>query len=603
MRRWFMPSKRMGALVLLLLFGGFALNFIMQAASLRNFGSVFNWISQYYWLYISGSLFFFFVLLVCSALLPNVYTGALIASLVCFVIAVANYKKLGTTGEPLFPWDLRQVKNAQELSKITKGMISPYAVIAAVILIALLVYVVYKLPKIRIQLPLRFLMIIVSAAVIFGFFQMVGGQTALAISMKYQNIPWNQKVNYTQNGFVYAFAGNLKQKLMEKPDGFSRAAIEAIAQKYSALHDDTNMNANAPAEQPNIMYMMDEAFFDPTRLPGYTFSEDPLKFIHQEQNSTPSGFLLSPEFGGNTANVEFEALTGMSMYFLQDGSIPYQQRIVKMSSLPSIVSILKARGYETKALHPFDDTFYNRNRVYPILGFDQFTSEKDLKDAERFTPSGYISDKYAVEEAVSELRKSDKPTFLHLVTMQNHFPFTKGLNGTNTITVDGVKPEFKDELETYVHDTKLTDEALAYLSEQLKTIQRPTIVVFWGDHLPALSAGIYTQAGWDANPRLKHETKLMYLANFDIGKQSVGTHSPAFIGPTIFQMSGQKLPPYYRLLEQVKSEIPGLSKNVRIGSSGVLTQLTAEQKALLNDYRLVEYDMLEGENYSKDLLF
>lgn len=601
MRQFFLPSKRMGAVLLLLLLGGFTLNFIMQAASLRNMGSALNWISQYYWLYISGSLFFFFVLLVFSVILPNVYSGALIAFVVCFIIAVANYKKLGTTGEPLFPWDLNQIKNAQEMSKITKGMISPYAVIAAIVLIALLVYLIFKLPKVKIQLPLRFLIMVISAAAITGFLQMIGSQTALATSMKYQNIPWNQKVNYAQNGFVYAFAGNLKQKLMEKPEGYSQEAIAAIAKKYGSLPDNTSVNASA--EQPNIMYMMDEAFFDPTRLPTYTFSEDPLKFIHQEQNSTPSGFLLSPEFGGNTANIEFEALTGLSMYFLQDGSIPYQQRIVKMSSLPSIVSILKERGYKTEALHPFDDTFYNRNRVYPILGFDQFTSEKDLTNAQRITPSGYISDMFAVQEAVRELKSSDKPTFLHLVTMQNHFPFTKGLNGPNSITVDGVQPEYKDELETYVHDTKLTDEALAYLKEQLKTIKRPTIVVFWGDHLPALSAGIYTQAGWDTNPRLKHETKLMYMANFDIGKQSVGTHSPAFIGPTVFQMSGQKMPPYYRLLEKVKSEIPGLSKNVRIGSSGVITQITPEQKALLDDYRLVEYDMLEGENYSKDLLF
>ncbi|MGN7356512.1 LTA synthase family protein [Paenibacillus sp. SAF-054] len=601
MFRYIMPSKRTVVWMLLLLIGGCALNFIMQAASLRNIGSVMNWISQHYWLYISGSLFFFFVLLVFSAIIPNVYSGALIAFLACFIISVVHYKKLTTTGEPLFPWDLRQVKNVQEMSKITKGMISPYMLIAAIVVLILLVYLIIKLPKIKIRLPLRILMAIISIVFIIGFIQMISGQTSLAKSMKYQNIPWNQKANYNQNGFLYAFTGNFKQKLMEKPEGYNREAIAAIAQKYSSLPDPSA--TNAPAEQPNIMFMMDEAFFDPTRLPGYRFSEDPLQFIHQKQDATPSGYLLSPEFGGNTANVEFEALTGLSMYFLQDGSIPFQQRVVKMSSLPSIVSILKDRGYRAMALHPFDNTFYNRNKVYPILGFDQFTSEKDLKEPERLTPNGYITDKFAVQEAINEVKQSDKPTFLHLVTMQNHFPFTKGLNGPNTITVDGVKPEFKDELETYVQDAKLTDEALAYLSEELTTIQRPTIVVFWGDHLPALSAGIYTGAGWDSNPRLKHETKLMYIANFDIGKQSVGTQSPAFIGPTIFKMSGQALPPYYKMLEKVKSEISGLSKSVRIGASGPLKELTSEQKEMLNDYRLVEYDMLEGENYAKDLMF
>lgn len=602
MHRLFKPSKRLGATLLTFLLGGFVLNFIMQAASLNmKLGSVLAWISQYYWLYISGSLFFFFVLLIFAAILPNVYSGALIAFLACCILAIANYKKLSTTGEPLFPWDLMQVKNAKEMTKITHGMISPTAVIVALVIVAALAYLVFKLPKLKVQLPLRLVMAVVSVVMIAGFIQMVAGQSALATSLNYQNIPWNQKVNYSQNGFVYAFTGNLNQKLMEKPEGYSKEAIEKIATRYRNLPD--RGTAKPPEEQPNILYIMDEAFFDPTRLPTYTFSEDPLKFIHQHEQATPSGYLLSPEFGGNTANVEFEALTGLSMYFLKDGSIPYQQRIVKMSSLPSIVSILKEKGYQTKALHPFDDTFYNRNRVYPILGFDQFTSEKDLKNAERFTPSGYITDRFAVKEAVRELQASDQPTFLHLVTMQNHFPFTKGLNGENSITVGGVKPEYKDEMETYVHDTKLTDEAVAYLSKELKKIKRPTIVVFWGDHLPALSSGIYTQAGWDQNPRLKHETKLLYMANFDIGKSSVGTISPSFIGPTLFKLSGQQMPPYYNLLEKVKSEIPGLNKNVLIGASGIISQLTPEQRSLLNDYRLVEYDLLEGDQYAKTLLF
>ncbi len=98
MQQLFKPSKRLGATLLTLFFGGFVLNFIMQAASLNlSLGRVLSWISQYYWLYISGSLFFFFVLLTFAAIIPNVYSGALFAFLVCCILAVANYKKLSTT--------------------------------------------------------------------------------------------------------------------------------------------------------------------------------------------------------------------------------------------------------------------------------------------------------------------------------------------------------------------------------------------------------------------------------------------------------------------------------------------------------------------------
>ncbi|QUL57445.1 LTA synthase family protein [Paenibacillus tritici] len=599
-----LPSKRLSYLLVVLLAGGFGLNFFLQAATFRmDLPRALEWVGSYPWLYGTGSLFIFFILLLSSVLLPNTYAGPAVTGAVFLLLGIASAQKLAARGEPLFPWDLMLLRNAGEMSKITSGIISPAAIVAAAVLIAGLAVVIFKLPKNRIRLPLRLTLGGISVACSAGFLVLVTGHSPVVAAMNYQNIFWNQKVNYTQNGFVYAFAGNLRQSLMEKPEGYSREAVEAVAAKYSALPD-TPVQAS-PEEQPNILFMMNEAFFDPTRLPGYTLSEDPLKFIHGAAEQTPSGYLLSPEFGGNTANVEFEALTGLSMYFLGDGTIPYQQRIVKMSSLPSIVSILKERGYQARAVHPFDETFYNRNRVYPLLGFDSFTSEKDLPDAARLTPGGYISDKAAVQEAVRQLKDASAPTFLHLVTMQNHFPFTKGMNGPNTITVEGGRPEQKDELETYVQDTKLTDEALAYMQQELLKLERPTIAVFWGDHLPALTAGIYTEAGWDQKPRLKHETQLLILANFEIGKEPLGTLSPAFLGPAVFRLSGQSLPAYYKLLEQVRAEIPGLSKKVLIGpgNSGVLQELTPDQQELLNDYRLIEYDLLEGEKYAESLMF
>lgn len=599
-----LPTKRLSYLLIVLLAVGFGLNFFLQAATFRmDLPQALEWIGSYPWLYCTGSLFIFFILLLSSVILPNAYIGPALVSLLFLLLGIASSQKLATRGEPLFPWDLMLLKNAEGMSKITSGMISPVAIVVAVLLVAGLVYMIIKLPKNRISLPLRTILGGISVGLGAYFLVLVSSQSPVVAAMNYQNIFWNQKVNYTQNGFVYAFAGNLRQSLMEKPEGYSREAVEAVAAKYKALPDEAT--AAGSEEQPNILFMMNEAFFDPTRLPGYTLSEDPLKFIHREADKTPSGYLLSPEFGGNTANVEFEALTGLSMYFLGDGTIPYQQRLVKMSSLPSIVSILKAKGYEALALHPFDETFYNRNRVYPMLGFDRFTSEKDLPEAARLTPDGYISDKAAIQEAVGQLKAASGPTFLHLVTMQNHFPFTKGLNGPNTISVEGALPEHKDELETYMQDAKLTDEALVYLQQELLTVNRPTIAVFWGDHLPALSAGIYTEAGWDQQPRLKHETQLMLLANFDIGKEALGSLSPAFLGPAVFRLSGQPLPAYYKLLERVREVIPGLSKQVLIGpgDSGILKELTPEQQALLDDYRLIEYDLLEGEQYAASLMF
>lgn len=597
--------KEMLFLLLILLCGGFILNLLIQLfSSQMAFSATGVWISNHIGLYVVGSLFFWFALIGCAAILPNVYISTLLVSALSLILGYANYKKQSTTGEPLYPWDLMQLKNAKEMATITQGMISPLAIGIIVIMFVLIGYGIYKLPKIRIQLWIRGTALVISVAMIWSFIWVVSARPEAVASLKYNNIFWNQKVNYSQNGFLFAFTGNLKHNLMEKPQGYSKEVIAQIAEKYSSLPQPTALTAVKLPEDANIVYVMNEAFFDPTRLDGLEFSEDPLQFIHGEHKNKRTGFLLSPEFGGNTANVEFEALTGMSMNFLNGGSIPYQQRLVKMTALPSIVSILKERGYAALAIHPFDKTFYQRNKVYPMLGFDAFKSETEMKNNERITPGGYISDMSAVKEVLQELETAEKPTFIHLVTMQNHFPFTKGLNGDNTIAVKGVDAKWKDELETYVHDTKLTDEAMSYLADELNKLERPTIVVFWGDHLPALSDDIYKQAGWEDNVRLKHETKLMYLANFEIGEDEIGTLSPAFIAPTVFQLTDQPLPTYYKLLAKVNEEITGLSKNIIIGANGsVISELSDGQEELLHDYNMVQYDILEGENYAAELLF
>lgn len=599
-------------ILLVLLCGGFILNFLIQLFSFNlEFEATWGWVYKHIGLYICGSLFFFCLLLGFAAIIPNIYISTLVISFIVLIIGFANYKKQSTTGEPLYPWDFMQLKNAKEMTTITQGMISPIAVGMTVVLIGVIGYGIYKLPTIRIRIWLRAVIVTIATLLIGSFIWVVSARPEAIALLKYNNIFWNQKVNYSQNGFLFAFTGNFKHNLMEKPTGYSKEMVEAIVKKYSNLPESLNSSSNSSANNSsslpmnaNIVYIMNEAFFDPTRLENLVFSEDPLQFIHGEYPSKRTGYLLSPEFGGNTANVEFEALTGMSMNFLNGGSIPYQQRLVKMKAFPSIVSILKERGYGAVAIHPFDKTFYQRNQVYPMLGFDDFISETEMKNNERITPNGYISDMAAMKEVLQELGSASKPTFVHLVTMQNHFPFMKGLNGDNSITVKGMDTKFKDEMETYVHSTSLTDGAMSYLAKELQKIERPTLVVFWGDHLPALSNDIYVQAGWENDARLKHETTLMYIANFDIGEEDIGTLSPAFLGPTVFKLAQQPFPVYYKLLEKVKAEISGLSNDIMISADGgVITQLADGQEELLQDYKLIQYDILEGENYAAELLF
>lgn len=142
---------------------------------------------------------------------------------------------------------------------------------------------------------------------------------------------WDQKENYAHNGFTMAFILNVPMATVFAPEGYSPEAIAAIeppAQLIPAAFD---------SSKPDVIMVMSRSFWDPTRLPGVAFSADPIPTVRAEQ----SGHVFSPEFGGMTANVEFEALTGFSKAFLPSGSIPYQQYIRR--PLPSLASFSRIR--------------------------------------------------------------------------------------------------------------------------------------------------------------------------------------------------------------------------------------------------------------------
>ncbi len=141
---------------------------------------------------------------------------------------------------------------------------------------------------------------------------------------------WDQKENYAFNGFTLAFALNLP---MANVAGAGR-----LFGTSDRRHSPASRRRRVPADKPDIIIVMSESFWDPTRLPGVTIT--PIRSRPCAQSS--SGSMFSPEFGGMTANIEFEALTGFSNAFLPYGSIPYQQYV--RPPVPSLATFLQERG-------------------------------------------------------------------------------------------------------------------------------------------------------------------------------------------------------------------------------------------------------------------
>lgn len=589
---------------------------------LGNYPQTIGWIRMNAGTFAISTAFIFFIYLFFTSLLGNYYKGIILCFLLFGITAFANIEKLKILGAPIYPVDFLEIKNASTIFSMLGGKFVVLLICGIIIVFTIIKFIVKLLPKNKpLKLPSRILLTLISLFFIYTF---VNYKNTFIdkyyLKAGVSEVLWDQRENYDENGFMFGLLSNIKSEVMEKPSNYNEAEVTKVAEKYKQEADKLNAaraannvnTSNIESNiQPNIIYIMDEAFWDPTRMTSLSFSEDPMKNIRAEMASNSSGYLLSPVFGGGTANTEYEALTGFSMYNNIAGTIPYQQSMDKEKFVPSIVSILKQQNYNTLAIHAYEKIFYKRDVAYKTLGFDKFIGDTDMKYKDTQVPGGYISDQSVVNEILYQLNQSSKPTFIHAVTMQNHFPFNEGKYPQNTVNVSGLSTAADtNELETYTQGIKSTDEAMQTLFDGLAKVDRPTIVVFFGDHLPALSNSIYDTAkfgtGSDAlaNEKALSETPLLIYSNFGLQKTDIKTVSPAFLGVTLFDMLNKPLTPYYTMLEDIKQTIPGLKSSVQVDSKGnVKTSLTDNEKQLLDDYKLIQYDLMEGKQYSLHILF
>ena len=290
---------------------------------------------------------------------------------------------------------------------------------------------------------------------------------------------------------------------MEKPDGYSakkaRELLESAREDASVQESASGSTAVASGipivsdsssssqteEKPNIIVIMNEAFSDLSVIGDFEASEDYLPYFRSLYGSenTISGNLRVSVLGGNTANTEFEFLTGDTMAFLPTGSIPYQQFIT--GELPALPSLLKSYGYTTTALHPYNSTGWKRDQIYPLLGFEESLFNGDFTYKKRLR--GYITDESAFKEVIKayEEKKENGPFFSFLVTMQNHGGYSKDWTDfTRSITVEGMDDRKLPRINAYLTLLKKTDDAYRELISYFSQCEKKTIVLMFGDHQP-----------------------------------------------------------------------------------------------------------------------
>lgn len=499
-----------------------------------------------------------------------------VETVIALLYGLVNHYVMAFRSTPFVPWDIFSIKTAASVAgnydfTPTKDMLM---VVAGFVLVFLLI----QLVKLRFShgVLLRIIPVVCIGLVLSTFVNLLWDED-------FQNDSYLYPFLFTPahmtkvNGMAVTFAMDMAFVFVEKPDGYSVEKAQEILAEYDMVDEEVS------ADTPNIIVIMNEAFSDLSVLGDFTASEDYMPFIHSLQEgaeNTVTGNLTVSVCGGNTANTEFEFLTGHTMDYFPVGSIPYQQYMT--GETPSLASQLAELGYATYGMHPYNASGWNRDKVYPWLGFEQSYFLFDFEN--RYYIRDYVSDETAYNKIkdIYENKAADTPLFAFEVTMQNHGGYTDTYeNFTEDVYVEDISSQALDQ---YLSLLKVSDQTFAELVEYFENEDEKTIILFFGDHQPSdfVVNPILRLNGVDTSDMTVEEAQLRYQvpyvlwANYDIEEATGADTDISFLAANLLQSANMQTTPYQKFLLEMEEVLKQ--------SEG-----TAQAEVYLQKYEILQY--------------
>lgn len=432
-------------------------------------------------------------LLLLAATRRVLWSAAVVLLLLAAVQAI-NARKLAELEIPLLPSDLAVLPQVLE----TSGLYLRYAAVSAwwLLLLPLAVLAYRWEPAWRAGRIARSAVAALSAATLASL--ALGHAPWVRL---YENAvppfePWATMATVRTHGSVAYFvrAGweepwQLREADRTQLDAFwQRPEIASLPQAGTA----------PPPRPPDLIVWQSEAFFDPAIVAG--LDDGWLPNLAMLRSGHRHGDLHVPTYGGLTSRTEFEVLTGAALTAFPGVQYPYQRLI--NGPMPALPHLLRQHGYRTLAVHPFDARFYRRNKVYPLLGFERFHADGEFRTRDRH---GFFVSDTALTHRVRELAGAAGPQFVFAISMENHGPWTPDRPVSEEELARIAVPAQLDadaahELRLYLHHLQRVDAALGELVQWARERPEPTLVLFYGDHLPALDAAFDTLGFDDGRP-------------------------------------------------------------------------------------------------------
>lgn len=370
---------------------------------------------------------------------------------------------------------------------------------------------------------------------------------------------------YEDYGLPYCFSASLFNTGISEPNGYTKKAMAKIDK-------DGELNQTAASrssdELPNIIVVQLESYFDVANAEFFTTSEDACPNLHNLYQNYSNGYFKVPSVGAGTANTEFEVLTGMNLRYFGPGEYPYKT-YSKKHPTESAATALASLGYGTHALHDNTGNFYSRANVFNNMGFDTFTS-KEFMNVLQTTENGWAKDEILTQHIMEDMDTTKQEDFVFTVSVQGHgnYPETQVIENPK-IKVEGIEDEaLKNKWEYYVNQVYEMDQFVGDLIKAVEERNEPSVVVFYGDHLPTM--GLKAE---DLKSRYLYNTNYVIWDN--IGLQKDDKNIPA-----------------YQLMSEVLNRL-----DIHSGTVFNYHQQRKGTKNYLSDLELLQYDILYGKQY------
>lgn len=537
------------------------LNLLIEALSRHSLTRAILFLWEMPFSFLCDTLILLLTLIIALFFKRRIFVLSLVST-IWVLLGLANCILLGFRSTPLSAVDFRLMKTAFQV-------IDYYLNVLDFILIALLlgalvlagVWVWRHAPKSKTNLSQS-----------LGVLVLVIGSLFLSLNGIYringlENGFGNLVTAYDELGFSYCFTYGIFNTGIKKPADYSRNEIQDILDKL-----ETQPDASESDNRPNVIFLQLESFFDPGHLTGVTFNEDPTPVFTALKQNYPSGLLTVPTVGAGTVNTEFEILTSMSLRYFGAAEYPYKT-ILKEQTCSSLAYDLSSLGYQTTAMHNNSGLFYERFKVFPMLGFDRYISIEYMQDV-TYNAIGWAEDAVLTDEILNLLHATPEPDFVYGITVQGHGKYSTDpdlLSGS--IRADGVENE-EDlaELNFYLNEIHDTDAFVGALLDALQSFDEDTVVVLYGDHLPSLS--VISNDTLDNGDI--YQTEYVIWSNFDLGGEDQDL--------TAYQLGAEVL------------ELLGYPGNIMQQLHRSRDDFSTQQYSLA--IHSLQYDLLYGERYA-----